>query len=273
MQWHPLFAKLLRPVLEGYYEVQTNVPVGDVPREADIVVVRRSTAKAIPFRGLWKYLRSWNVLEFKGPTVSARVDDLDLLVELGLGIERKVRDRLAGEKRRLPAAAVSYWYLVHRLGRRFLRTVQEKLGPLEAVDRGIWMAHVLQRPLVLVSSVHLPLAPESLPLHLLEEQKGRELADLLRSDQSLWSEFAPYLLALHPDMKEIQAMGKAKTKGPKFHLKPLLDLVGVEEFVRQAGGVDTFIDRIGPMSQKKMLDSLLARMTPDQRRSLKDRLA
>lgn len=38
-QWHPIFAKLLRPLLEGYYDVQTNVAVGDVPREADVVLV------------------------------------------------------------------------------------------------------------------------------------------------------------------------------------------------------------------------------------------
>ena len=31
-QWHPLFAKLLRPLVEGHYEVQINVPVGEAPR-------------------------------------------------------------------------------------------------------------------------------------------------------------------------------------------------------------------------------------------------
>src|SRR5260370_21894127 len=31
MQWHPLFAQLLRPLVQDYYEVQTNVPVGDAP--------------------------------------------------------------------------------------------------------------------------------------------------------------------------------------------------------------------------------------------------
>jgi hypothetical protein len=62
-QWHPIFAKLLRPVLEGYYEVSTNVPVGDVPREADVVLIRRASAKPLPFQGLWKDLTQWNVME------------------------------------------------------------------------------------------------------------------------------------------------------------------------------------------------------------------
>ena len=51
-QWHPLFARLLRPHLEGYYELQTAVPVGDLPRQADIVLLRRTGTGALPFRGL-----------------------------------------------------------------------------------------------------------------------------------------------------------------------------------------------------------------------------
>ena len=88
MQWHPIFAQLLRPLLHDYYEVQTDVPVGDAPREADIVLLRRTSKVPLPFHGLWQHLTTWNVLEFKGPTVDPRLRDLDLLVELGLGIDR-----------------------------------------------------------------------------------------------------------------------------------------------------------------------------------------
>jgi hypothetical protein len=31
MQWHPIFTYLLRPLVESYYDVQTDVPVGDLP--------------------------------------------------------------------------------------------------------------------------------------------------------------------------------------------------------------------------------------------------
>jgi hypothetical protein len=85
IQWHPLFAQLLRPWLEQYYDVQTNVSVGDVPREADIVLLRRTTNRALPFTGLWRHLTRWNVLEYKGPTVSARLEAIDLLIEFGAG--------------------------------------------------------------------------------------------------------------------------------------------------------------------------------------------
>src|SRR4051794_28854680 len=92
IQWHPVFAKLLRPLVEAYYELQTDVPVGDKPRAADLTLLRRTSAGTPPFTGLWRWLTPWNVLEFKGPTVSARVDHLDSLVELGLGIHRRLNE-------------------------------------------------------------------------------------------------------------------------------------------------------------------------------------
>jgi hypothetical protein len=46
MQWHPLFALLLRPLLQDYYDVQTDVPVGDLPRQADILPLRRTASTA-----------------------------------------------------------------------------------------------------------------------------------------------------------------------------------------------------------------------------------
>jgi hypothetical protein len=52
-------------LLEGEYKVQTGVPVGDAPRLADIVLLRRTTARPTPFHGLWRWLTTWNVLEFK----------------------------------------------------------------------------------------------------------------------------------------------------------------------------------------------------------------
>ena len=49
MQWHPHFAKLLRPLLEDYFEVQINVPVGDAPREADLCWCGARRRASCPF--------------------------------------------------------------------------------------------------------------------------------------------------------------------------------------------------------------------------------
>src|SRR5947199_3022062 len=119
-QWHPVFAQLLRPAVEAYYEVRTTVPVGDAPREADFVLLRRTGQGPPPFRGLWRHLTAWNILEFKGPTVSPRRGDVDLLIELGLGIDRRLyQERGRHGQRRPGPGEVSFWYLANRLGQRF----------------------------------------------------------------------------------------------------------------------------------------------------------
>jgi hypothetical protein len=69
---------------------------------------------------LWQHLTWWNVLEYKGPTVSARLDDLDHLIELGLGIHRRLNmERRKDKQHFVPAQDASFWYLANRLGQRF----------------------------------------------------------------------------------------------------------------------------------------------------------
>jgi hypothetical protein len=152
-QWHPLLAELLRPLLQDYYDVQTDQPVGDLPRQADILLLRRTSAAPPPFRGLWRHLTTWNILEFKGPTVDARLRDLSLLVELGLGIDR----RLNQERRRqrlkvLEPEQASFWYVVRSLGGNFLARARRRLGQIEEIEPGLWRSQVLQHLLFLIST-------------------------------------------------------------------------------------------------------------------------
>src|SRR6266853_1732034 len=150
IQWHPIFAQLLRPAVEAYYEVQTTVPVGDAPREADFVLLRRTAGGATPFRGLWRHLTPWNILEFKGPSVVPRRGDADLLVELGLGIDRRLRTaRPLRQRRPVRREEVSFWYLANRLGQRFLQDAAETLGTLEPLGPGMWRSGILGRQVFL----------------------------------------------------------------------------------------------------------------------------
>ena len=72
IQWHPLFAHLLRLLLEDFYQVEPEVPVSDLPRRGDLFLLRRAGTAAPPFTGLWMHLTEWNLLEFKGPSATAR---------------------------------------------------------------------------------------------------------------------------------------------------------------------------------------------------------
>ena len=130
MRWHPFFAYLLRKLLQDYYEVETDVPVGDLPRQADIVLLRR-TAPA-PFVGVWRHLTIWNVLEFKGPTDDPALRDLDLLLEVGLGIDRRLNeDRREQGQPLVEREEVSWWFLANHVGARFRAEAERLLGALD----------------------------------------------------------------------------------------------------------------------------------------------
>jgi hypothetical protein len=258
MQWHPLFAQLMRPLLESHYDIQTNVPVGDAPREADLVVLRRTSAEPPPFQGLWQWLTIWNIIEFKGPTVSPRVDDLDLLVELGLGIHRRLNEERARQRQpRVGRAEVSLWYLGKHLGRRFLRAARAVVGPLEELAAGVWRAQVCGRPLLLVSNRLVALDRDSLPLHLLTPEPPAaedEVLRVLRGYPELWQLYASWLATLHPVLsKEIVEMKKAKRQAFGPNVVPLFKLMGMPEVIRQIAAeglidqaaVKTIIDQIG----------------------------
>jgi hypothetical protein len=174
-QWHPWLALLLRPHIEGYYELQIELPVGDVPRQADIALVRRTCVAEPPFRGVWRHLTTWNILEYKGPTVSPRESDLPLLIEVGLGIGRKLNaERRRQRQRALPDSEISFWYIANRLGQRFRSDAGKRLGRLQSFGEGLWRAEAVGFSCYFVSTVDLPVDDDSLPLHIPWDRTARE---------------------------------------------------------------------------------------------------
>jgi len=257
-QWHPVFAELLRPVVEAYFEVQTTVPVGDRPREADFVLLRRTAEGTPPFRGLWRHLTAWNILEFKGPTVSPRSEDLELLVELGLGIDRRLREEHARQGGGTVATQeVSFWYVANHLGRRFLRAAEEKLGPLDSLGAGLWRCRLLGRLLFWVGSIDLPVEQDSLPLHLVGREPRateRKVARLLLGQPALEARYGGWLASLHPAVwKEVEAMARTAGRKLKIDLRPAIEYLGLKQVVEQVGlarvieevGVKQVLDEVG----------------------------
>jgi hypothetical protein len=295
-QWHPIFAQLLRPAVGGYYEMQTSVPVGDAPREADFVLLRRTSVGPPPFRGLWQHLTYWNILEFKGPTVFPRRGDVDRLIELGLGIDRQLRSRRPGPRGNAPLRAeVSFWYLANRLGRRWLRDAEEARGGVEALGPGLWRSRVLGHLVCLVSSINLPVDEDSLPLHLVGREPldmERQVARLVVERPDLQQRYGGWAATLHPAAwKEVEAMAKTAGKALQIDLRPAIESLGLDRVLDQVGidrvidevGIDRVIERVGldrviaEVGDKELvkqmgLDRILASLSPAERRELKRRL-
>ena len=259
IQWHPYFAHLLRPLLEPHFAVRTGGSVGDAPREADIVLVCRTANRPLPYQGVWRHLTTGNVLEFKGPTVSPRRGDLERLVELGLGVHRRLNEERAEQGLpALEAEEVSFWYLGYRLGKGFLRSAQVELDVpgLEPLGPGFWRCRVLRRLVFLVSGAQVPVDRDSLPMHVLgSESKAVELevARVVGAEPPLWQIYSAWVLTFHPAAaEELRNMARRATRGLKFHLEPLIEVVGLDELLRQIGP-ERLVERLGPKQLAKLV--------------------
>jgi hypothetical protein len=281
-QWHPVFAELLRPLVESHYDVQTSVPVGDAPRQADILLLRRRRSGRVPFTGLWRDLTAWNVLEFKGPSVSPRDEDLEGLVEVGLGIHRRLNEERDKQGQAvLGADEVSLWYLANHLGRRLLAGWERRLVALERHGAGIWRCRVLGRLVFLVSGTQLPVEENSLPLHLIgrEPRETEEaVARLVAARPRLWQQYGGWLATLHPEAYQgVLHMARTTREKFDFDLEPLVETMGLDWVLQKLGvervinqlGSDRVIKQLGPDGIINQLEKMSKRLTPEQRRRLR----
>ncbi len=300
MQWHPIFASLLRPLVESHFEVRTEQPVGELPRKADVLLVHKTAAGPTPFRGLWRRLTPWNALEYKGPTVSPRLDDLHDLVEVGLGIHRRLNELQA--KQQQPAvdyAEMSFWYLVQHLGRRFLADLPRYLPDVQSVTPGIWQAHVFTHPVLLVSVQELAVERDSLLFRVLAgvpEAERATITELLKAEPALWSTYGTWLAHREPAIwQEIMRMAAEQNQSIELDFTPLaeylrqsagraslksfLEAVGLKEAVEAAGvkeaveavGVKQAVEAVGVKEVVKEVgtEHLWAGLSPEQREELR----
>ncbi len=239
-QWHPLFVELLRPMIEHYYRVETDMPVSDLPRQADIDLLRRTSPRRPPFQGLWRHLTTWNVLEFKGPTEDARRVHLHDLVEVGLGIHRRLnQQRKTSHESRLEPEETSFWYLADRPGHRFLEEMRELLRGLEDIEAGVWRATLLGHPLFIVRNCDVAVTPDSLPLHVLGERPpevAHLVGEVVASREELVKQFAPYLFIFHNAIyQELKSMARAgRSKMPQIDWAAIVEDFGLENILARS---------------------------------------
>jgi hypothetical protein len=203
-QWHPLFARLLTILIEDYYEVETEVPVSDLPRRGDLFVIRRQGSATPHFQGLWSHLTDWNLVEFKGPSDDAEIDDLELLAHVGTGLTvRQNEKRQSPDEPRVTNRQVSFWYLAPKLGDTFLSHAR-CLMHLEYETGGLWRGAVWGHPVWLLAYEGAPVEEDTVPMHLLGDEAitPKELGTLILQNEPLLRSYAPWLSALQPNLYE-----------------------------------------------------------------------
>jgi hypothetical protein len=173
--------------------------------------------------------------------------------------------------------------VANRLGRRFRRDVERRLGGLESLGPGLWRCRLLGRLLFWVSSIDLPVEEDSLPLHLVGHEPPateRQVARLVLEKPGLQARYGSWLATLHPTAwKEIEAMARAAGKKLKLDLRPAIEHLGLEEVIEQVGidrvveqvGIDRVLEQLGEREVIKRIgvQRLLANLSPAERRELK----
>jgi hypothetical protein len=205
-----------------------------------------------------------------------RDEDLDLLVELGLGIHRRLNEERARQGRPvLGPEEVSFWYLAHRLGRRLLGAWGRRLPGLQSHGPGVWRCRLLGRPIFLVSGGDLPVEEASLPLHLVARESGetgQAVARLVAGHAELWDRYSGWLASLHPAaFEEVKNMAKGTRGQLRLDLTPVIETMGMDWLIEQVGAKQV-IEHLGAKRVIRELggvEGLLAELTPDQRRQLR----
>ncbi len=192
--------------------------------------------------------------------------DLDLLLEVGLGVDRRLNEqrRKQGESL-LQRADVTWWYLANHLGQRFRAEVQEVLGAsLQQLGEGLWSCPALGRGLYLVSRDALPVERESVPLHLVTAEPLERVKALAREmvrQPGFWERYGSFLALLNPDnWEELQIMIRQMGTEPNLDLRWLVNQVGLKQVIDQVG-LKQVIDQIG---LKEVIDQVGLKQVIDQ---------
>jgi hypothetical protein len=274
-QWHPLFAHLLGLLLGEHYEIQTEVPVSDLPRRGDLLLLRRQAADP-PFQGLWEHLTEWSVLEFKGPGDDAEGKDLELLVHVGSGLTYRLNEeRQQRGEALLAARQVSFWYLAPSLGETFLQEARTR-SAFTYETGGLWRGVVWGHPVWLLAYRDAPVEVDTIPLHLLDRDPAapHALAELVVQQQHWLVRFAAWLSTLQPQLwKEIRLMASTSSDRISLDWEKIAEFVDLREAARllppeevvQVVGVDRLISAIG---REKLLSELLPDVPEAEREAL-----
>jgi hypothetical protein len=267
-QWHPLFAHLLKLLVGEWYDVQTEVPVSDLPRRGDVLVVRRQGAATPPFQGLWSHLTDWNILEFKGPTDEPEEDDLELLMAVGTGLTYRFNEqrREAGQPR-LENRQVALWYLAPRLGETFLGHARLRAA-FNYEGNGLWRGQAWGHRIWLFSYRDAAVEADALPLFILDREQPAPvgLGQLVAGHQELLQSFGAWVQTFRPTLwEEIRVM--ATTPGSIIDWEAVAKVTDVTEVLRvippetimQFLGEEQAIRLLGPEQLfEKLLTSLPA---------------
>jgi len=156
LYWHPFLAQMLRLSYADRLIIQEQLSLGDLPLEADLLLIRRDPALALPFP--LGFLGQRTLVEFKSPDDTADQAALEQLEIYGMLYLR--RERLQQR------TDLTLWLMASRFASNVSQPGRAELVGLRQVGPGVRHGTLDGFPTVLVSLRDVPFSPDTIALHM-----------------------------------------------------------------------------------------------------------
>jgi hypothetical protein len=227
LYWHPYLADMLRRHCGQALEVHETVSLGDLPLEADLLLIRRDPGFALPFP--YNFLGQYTLVEYKSPDDTA---DQAALVQLEsyalLWLQRAKRTQ---------RKELTLWLVASRVAQNVSVVGGAGLVQTAALGPGVLGGWLDSFPVCLVDLQELPFTPETLPLHMVSRGKQEQaLVEYLVQHHQQHPQDLGVLQRLHPQMLlEVLHMHNLTAEQIGLDYRALLDLIGKEKALELIG--------------------------------------
>ncbi len=193
LYWHPFLAEMLRLSYADRLIVQEQVSLGDMPLQADLLLIRRDPALVLPYP--LECLGAQTLVEFKSPDDTADQAALEQLLIYGLLYVRRQGLR---QRRDL-----TLWLMATSIAANVSQPGRAELSGLREVGPGVRQGTLDGFPTFLVDLPAVPFSPDTIPLHMVAG--GRQERPLVEYILEHYRHY-PHQLDLLPSLHGIALM-------------------------------------------------------------------
>ena len=187
LYWHPFLAQMLRLSYADQLIVQEQVSLGDLPLQADLLLIRRDPAVALPYP--FEFLGARTLVEYKSPDDTADQAALEQLEIYGLLYVR--REGLAQRR------DLTLWLMATTIAANVSQPGRTELTGMHEVGPGVRHGLLDGFPTYLVDLPAVPFSPDTIPLHMVAA--GRQERPLVEYILEHYKQY-PHQLDLLPSL-------------------------------------------------------------------------
>jgi hypothetical protein len=188
LYWHPFLAEMLRLSYTDRLLIREQLPLGDLPLQADLLLIRRDPAASLPYP--LEFLGRQTLVEFKSPDDTADQAALEQLEIYGLLYVR--REKLARR------SDLTLWLMASQVAANVSQPGRCELVGLHPVGPGVSQGTLDGFPTYLVDLQALPFSADTIPLHMVARgRQERALAEYIVSHYREYPRQLDLLTHLH----------------------------------------------------------------------------